>query len=89
MAISKYNSMAKLTRKEVASLGGKAVYKKYGSSYMSKIGRLGFKAMLQKYELQPYSVNDWAIVDRATGKIVAYLSGKPVQSENQNDVHPF
>lgn len=81
--------MAKLTRKEVASLGGRAVYKKYGSSYMSKIGRLGYIAMLENYSLQPVDLSDFAIISRATGKIVAYLSGKPVQSEDQNDIYPF
>lgn len=31
------------------SLGGRAVYQKYGSAYMSKLGKHGLEALAQKY----------------------------------------
>lgn len=72
--------MAK-TRQEIASLGGTAVYKKYGSSYMAAIGRKGYLVMKAKYDVVPYGTSDFAIVSKKTGKILALMSGKKLQSE--------
>lgn len=38
-------------------------------------GRLGAKAWHAKYRMEPVNLNDFAIVERATGKIVNYING--------------
>lgn len=47
--------MQKLSRKEVASLGGKAVVEKRGRDWMVFIGRLGGNALYCKYG------HDWMV----------------------------
>ena len=61
------------------SLGGKATYRKYGSTHMAAIGTQGAKVMHTLYDLVPFKQDDFALVHRETGKIVAYLSGYPVE----------
>ena len=61
-----------------SSAGGKAVYMKYGSEYIQKIGRKGYQAMRERYDLIPYGFNDFAIVSKETGKIVALFSGTKI-----------
>lgn len=62
---------AMMTRQEASSLGGKAVFKKYGREYMQAIGRKGAQAFWAKYKLVPIQANNFAIVNKETNEIVA------------------
>ncbi len=37
------------TRQRISSLGGQAVFKKYGKTYMSELGHKGLDSLAQKY----------------------------------------
>jgi general stress protein YciG len=63
---------------EAGRLGGTANYKNNGPTHMAKIGAEGAKTTHSRYTRVPYRQNDFAIVHRVTGKVVALLSGKPV-----------
>jgi len=56
-------------------MGGLATVQKHGPQHMSKIGRRGVEVTHERYHLAPVRLNDFALVDRKTGKIKAYLSG--------------
>jgi hypothetical protein len=56
--------------------GGLATLKKYGKRYFKRLGKWGAHRMHAIYKLTPVDLNDFALVNRETGKIVAYLSGK-------------
>ncbi len=60
-----------MTKKEAGSIGGKSTVKKYGVEYMRSIGKRGALIFYQRYELTPVNLNQFAIVERATGKIKA------------------
>lgn len=63
-----------MIRTEISSLGGQAVFRKYGSAYMSKIGRAGAVAFWKKYTVQPVQLTRFAIVNRETGEIVRIMN---------------
>lgn len=59
----------------ISSLGGKALFNKYGREYMSEIGKRGAQAFYRKYKLVPYGTNQFAIVDRSTERIIKVKNG--------------
>jgi hypothetical protein len=61
------------------SRGGKRTAKRFGKRYMRKIGKWGAHVMHSRYALEPVALNDFALVHRDTGQVVALLSGKPVE----------
>jgi len=72
-----------------AHLGGQATLKKYGREFYSRIGKLGWKALNDRYYWSPYGTSDWAIVNRETGRIVALKFGKlPEERSNGNGSQP-
>lgn len=59
------------------SKGGKAVYAKYGSEYMSDLGKKGAKAFYNRYYWSPAGTSGWALVRKSNDKIVCTVGVKP------------
>lgn len=59
--------------------GGQRTVKRYGKRYMKKLAKLGAHAMHSKYRREPVLLNDFAIIERRTGKAVALLSGRSLE----------
>lgn len=55
-----------MTKAEAGRLGGLPTAQKYGSSYMSEIGRKGAAITWARYRLVPAGVSGWLIVNRQT-----------------------
>ncbi len=64
------------TKKTAGQLGGLATLARYGREYMREIGRRGARTTWQRYRLLPLGTSDFALVNRATGEVKAYLSGR-------------
>ena len=65
------------TSKQAAGrLGGQQTARRHGRAHYQKIGRLGARSTHTKYELIPVDQSDFAMVDRKTHQLKAYLSGK-------------
>ena len=60
--------------------GGKRTVKRHGKRWMKKIAELGAHTMHSKYRYEPVLLNDFALVERATGKAVALLSGRSLEA---------
>lgn len=58
-------------RRQAGKLGGLATVKKYGVGYMAEIGARGAKTLWLRYNLLPYQLAKYALVDRATGEVKA------------------
>ena len=69
-------------RAAAGSKGGKRTVKRYGKRYMRRLAKWGAHVMHSKYQLTPVDLNDFALVERETGKVKAYLSGKPVKESS-------
>jgi general stress protein YciG len=63
-------------RKEAGRKGGLATVRKHGRGHMAAIGRRGGEVTHERYSLAPVNLSHFAMVDRRTGKIKAYLSGE-------------
>jgi hypothetical protein len=64
--------MADLTPKQKAGrLGGLATVARYGRGHMAAIGKRGAATLWQRYNLLPYQLSKFALVDRETGKVKA------------------
>ena len=59
-----------MNKSQIASLGGQAVVKKYGSEYMREIGKKGARSFHTKYALKPVGTVNFAIVRRSDNVIV-------------------
>lgn len=62
-----------MNKAQAGHLGGQATFKKHGSDHMKVIGLKGAQAFWKKYTLLPKSTANFAIVNRQTNQIVAYL----------------
>jgi hypothetical protein len=65
-------------RAAAGSKGGKKTLKRYGKRYMKKLARWGGHALHRTYRMVPVDQNDFAFVNRETGQVKAFQSGKPV-----------
>jgi len=65
----------KLTKVECGKMGDLATYKKHGTEHMQSIGKRGAESFHNRYDLKPVNLNDFAIVEKTTGKIINFLSG--------------
>ena len=59
--------------------GGRQNVKRHGKRWMKKIAALGAHVMHSRYRREPVLLNDFALVERATGKTVALLSGRSLE----------
>lgn len=65
----------KLHCQNIASKGGKTTSKKYGADHMRAIGKKGAEKTWEKYVLKPVGLNNFAMVEKETGEVKAYLNG--------------
>lgn len=65
-------------RAKAGAKGGRKTVRKYGKRYMRRLAKWGAHVMHSTYRRVPVLLNDFAIVHRQTGVVVALLSGKPV-----------
>jgi hypothetical protein len=68
-------------RAAAGSKGGKRTVKRYGKRYMKKLAKWGAHRMHSIYQLTPVDLNDFALVNRQTGEVKGYLSGKHKRSQ--------
>lgn len=66
----------KAKRKQAGRRGGLATLARHGRDHYREIGKKGAQVTHERYHLAPVNLNDFAMVDRKTGKIKAYLSGE-------------
>ena len=71
-------SVKNLLKVNAGRKGGLSTLKKYGVDHFRRLGQWGAHRMHATYRLEPVDRNDFAIVNRATGEVKAFLSGKPV-----------
>lgn len=60
-----------MTKRDAGRLGGMATLAKHGPEHMRAIGRRGAAVFWQRYTLQPVDMAAFAIVERASGRLVA------------------
>jgi hypothetical protein len=58
--------------------GGRALVAQRGVEHMRTIGRRGAARFYQLYKWSPIGTSQFALVVRATGKVIAFSDGKPV-----------
>jgi hypothetical protein len=58
-----------MTKAEAGRLGGISTLQKNGAEYMAGLARKGAEALHKKYRLVPIGQNDFALVERETGKV--------------------
>jgi general stress protein YciG len=63
-----------MTKSEAGRIGGQALYAKKGPDYFREIGRKGAETTWNKYSLVPMGTNQFAMVERETGRVVAIHS---------------
>ena len=66
-----------MTRTQIASLGGKALFQKYGSNHMRQIGKSGQAKFKKLYAWKPAGTSGWALVRRSDGSVVAFVGSRP------------
>ena len=68
-----------LSRKRAAAgrSGGLATLAKYGAAHMSAIGARGAKVFHSRYRLTPVGTSQFAIINRETNEVKAFLDGMP------------
>jgi len=57
-----------MNKAQAGSIGGKRTAEKYGTEYMTHIGKRGAAAWHRKYKLSKLGTSDFAIVYRESGK---------------------
>jgi len=71
-------SKTKHTKQSAGRLGGQATVARHGPGHMAKIGRKGAQALHDRYNLTPFGIGDFALVNKETGQVRAFLSGTQV-----------
>lgn len=68
-----------LSKKRAAAgrRGGHATVAKYGAAHMRTIGAQGAKVFHSRYRLTPVGTSQFAIVNRETNEVKAFLNGLP------------
>ena len=59
-----------MTKAQAGSKGGRATYERHGSAHFSRIGKRGAAVTWTRYQLSPVGLTEYAMVERATGKII-------------------
>jgi hypothetical protein len=50
---------------------------RYGVQHFKRIGSKGAKVFHSRYKLTPVGISDFAVVNRLTGEVRAFISGMP------------
>jgi len=64
-------------RSDAGRRGGKQTLARHGVEHFRVIGAKGAKVFHLRYVLVPVGLSQFAIVNRETGKVTAFLDGKP------------
>jgi hypothetical protein len=64
-------------RSDAGRRGGFATLKRYGVQHFKVIGAKGARVFHLRYKFEPVGQNDFAIVNRRTNEVKAFLSGMP------------
>jgi general stress protein YciG len=64
-----------MNKREAGKLGGLATFKKHGRTHMQDIGTKGAQTTWTRYSKAPYGLTQYALVERATNKIIRILNG--------------
>ena len=59
-----------MNKKEAGRLGGLKTVERYGKAHMSEIGKLGYLATRNRYDLVPVGTSQWGLVRKSDGKLV-------------------
>lgn len=62
--------------RRIAASGGRSTVAKYGSAHMSQIGKRGAAVLWKRYRLVPIATSQFALVHKATGKVVSIQPGR-------------
>ena len=65
----------KHTKQTAGQIGGRVTVQKYGPEHMRTIGKRGAKVTWTRYYLAPIGQFQYAMVERATGKIKTVKDG--------------
>ncbi len=60
-----------MSKRQAGSIGGRVTVQRYGRGYMSQIGKRGNVSLRERYRLTVVEQSGYALVEKATGKIVA------------------
>lgn len=66
-------------RAAAGAKGGRRTVKRYGKRYMKRLARWGAHRMHSMYRITPVGTCQYALVNKETGQVKAFLSGKPVK----------
>ena len=64
----------KHTKRQAGSKGGKQTLANRGREHFQTIGRKGAAVTWTRYQLSPIGLTEYALIERATGKIVKIVS---------------
>jgi len=64
-------------RSEAGRRGGLATLARHGADHFVKIGQKGARVFWERYRFSPVGLNQFAIVRRRDGVVVAFLDGRP------------
>jgi len=59
-----------MNKQQAGQIGGRATVAKHGRDYMQAIGRKGAAVTWTRYYLAPVGQTEYAMVERATNKII-------------------
>lgn len=63
-----------LVKQKAGRKGGVATLKKHGVDFFRKIGKKGARITWSRYHLSPTGLNNFAMVNRETGEVKAFLN---------------
>jgi hypothetical protein len=63
-----------MNKRQAGSKGGRVTVSRHGAEHMRTIGKRGAAVTWQRYQLSPIGLTEYAMVERATGKIVKIIS---------------
>jgi hypothetical protein len=63
----------KHTKQTAGQIGGRVTFAKYGRNHMQNIGAKGAMVTWTRYQLMPYGQTEYAMTERATGKIIRII----------------
>ena len=60
-----------MNKQQAGSKGGRATVAKHGRAHMQKIGKAGANTTWTRYTLKPVNQSQYAMIERATNKIIS------------------
>ena len=64
-------------RADAGRRGGMRTLEKHGVDHFKKIGAIGARVFHRRYRLAPVGLDNFAIVNRETNEVKAFLNGLP------------